>query len=158
MMPTWRRPATTVFCPGPWPCTSAEGLSTRRNSAGRVNEAPSSNVTVSVFAARLTRSSIGQGWLSALIAAAVLRPAPPTHRFRDALVLVQGARLVDQHDRNAVADRIGEPRLLADQLLAHTVVAQRPLGQRTDQKVQELGVDLIGSGWFAHGQCRGLAD
>src|SRR5690606_16775637 len=146
--------------PGPWPCTSAEGLSTRRNSAGRVNEAPSSNVTVRVFAARLTRSSIGQGWLSACIAAALLRPAPRAPRFRDALVLVQGARLVDQHERNAVADRIGEARLLAEQLLARAVVAQRPLGQRTDQKVEELGVDRIGSGRIAHGQCqcRGLAD
>jgi hypothetical protein len=61
MMPTWRRPATIVFCPGPWPWTSAEGLSMRRNSAGRMKDAPSSKLTFKVFAARSTRSSIGQG-------------------------------------------------------------------------------------------------
>src|SRR3546814_8179643 len=46
-----------------------------------------------------------------------------------------------QHDRDAVADRIGEPRLIADQLLRRGVVAQRPLGQGADQELQQLRVD-----------------
>src|SRR5436305_3285676 len=122
MMPTWARPAMIVFSPGPWPCTSADGLSTRRYSAGRLNSLPSSKRISSRFSARLRRSSTGQG-------AAVLtaRLSPLTDR-RQALggdlVLAQGARLIDQHDRDTVADRIGEPRLVADQLLRRAVIAQ----------------------------------
>src|SRR3970040_1672374 len=62
---------------------------------------------------------------------------------------VQLSRLVDQHDRNAVADGIGELRLIADQLLLLAVVAERPLGHRTDQYLEQLGVDLlVGHGAF----------
>src|SRR5438067_5661392 len=140
-MPTWARSATSVFCPGPCPWTSADGLSTRRYSAGRLKLLPSSKETSSRFSARLRRSWIGQGApLPALIAGS---------RLRRPLVVPQLARLVDQHDRNAVADRIGEPRLLADQLLRLAVVAQRRLGQRTDQNLQQFRIDL---GGFFHGR------
>ena len=47
------------------------------------------------------------------------------HLARDALAVVERARLVDQHDRDAVADRVGQASLLADQLVASAVVAQR---------------------------------
>src|SRR5947209_6207452 len=145
MMPTWARPAMIVFSPGPWPCTSADGLSTRKYSAGRLNWRPSSKVMSSRFSARFRRSSTGQGEAGVMGAALSFarsrrrqfRPAP-----RGEFVVAQGARLVDQHDRNAIADRISEPRLLADQLLRLTVVAQRPLGQRADQDFQQLRVDL----------------
>src|SRR5215470_11455940 len=110
MMPTCARPATTVFSPAPCPCTSADGLSTRRYSAGRLNFLPLSKLTSSRFSARFRRSSTGQG---ASAIALGYRRQP----LRVAFVVAHGARLVDQHDRDAVADRIGEARLLADQFL-----------------------------------------
>src|SRR5215472_6032747 len=110
MMPTCARPATTVFSPAPCPCTSADGLSTRRYSAGRLNLLPLSKVTSSRFSARFRRNSMGQG--ASAIALGDRRQA-----LRVMLVVAQCARLVDEHDRDAVADRVGEPLLLADQFL-----------------------------------------
>src|SRR5438132_805546 len=133
MIPTCARPATNVFCPGPCPCTSADGLSTRRYSAGRRNWLPSSKATSSSFSVILRRSSTGQ------------RVVPPAFtqapsRLRRALgrhlVVAQLPRLVDQHDRDPVADRIGEPCLLTDQLLGFAVVTQRRLSQRADQDLK----------------------
>ena len=63
-------PATMVFWSAPWPCTSAEGLSTRRYSVGNANCAPSSNDTCSVFVARSSRSSV---------AARIMRPTCAPH-------------------------------------------------------------------------------
>src|SRR6202048_2473566 len=48
-------------------------------------------------------------------------------------------RLFRQHDRDAVADRIGELGRARDQLLLRGVELERPLGQRTDQDLQQLG-------------------
>src|ERR1700680_34198 len=145
MMPTWARPAMIVFSPGPCPCTSADGLSTRRYSAGRLNWRPSSKAMSSRFSARFRRSSTGQG-AAGVTEAALCRARSRRRQFRQALraefVVAQGPRLVDQHDRDAVADRIGEPRLFADQLLRCAVIAQRPLGQRADQDLEQLRVDL----------------
>src|SRR6202043_2880996 len=134
MMPTWARPATIVLSPAPCPCTSADGLSTRRYSAARLNCLPSSKLISSRFSAFFRRSSTGQG-------AAVFKTGrSPLGDRRQALhrdlVVAQGARLVDQHDRDAVADRIGEPGLLANQLPRRAVIAERPLGQWTDQDLQ----------------------
>src|ERR1700733_11475504 len=132
MMPTWMRPGTITFCPGPWAWTSAEGLSTRKYSAGRLNFLPSSNSISSRFSARIRRSWTGQGALSGIAA----------RLGRLFLVVAEAARLVDQHDRDAVADRVGEAGLVADQLLGRAVVAQRRLGQRAGPGLQELGVDV----------------
>src|SRR5205814_4186523 len=140
MIPTWARPATIVFSPAPWPCTSAEGLSTLRYSAGRLNFLPSSNAISSRLAARFKRNSTGQG-------ASAIALGDGRQPLAGDLVLAQGARLVDQHDRDAIADRIGEPGLLADQFLRGAIIAQRPLGQGTDQDFQQLGVDV---GGFVH--------
>src|SRR5207248_6263773 len=145
MIPIWARPATIVFSPGPWPCTSADGLSTRRYSAGRLNSLPSSKRISSRFSAFFRRSSTGQG--AAVFKARCSPLADRRQALGGDLVLAQGARLVDQHDRDAVADRIGEPRLLADQFLRGAIIAQRPLGQGTDQDFQQLGVDV---GRFVH--------
>src|ERR1700730_120648 len=145
MMPTWARPATIVLSPAPCPCTSADGLSTRRYSAGRLNCLPSSKLISSRFSAFFRRSSTGQG------APVFKTRRSPLGDRRQALgrdlVVAPGARLVDQHDRDAVADRISEPRLLADQLPRRAVIAQRPLGQWTDQDFQQLRVDV---GGFVH--------
>src|SRR5215208_8546085 len=56
---------------------------------------------------------------------AVALVAPP-----DARLVRQRARLLGQHDRDAVADRIGEPCLAADELLLLDVVVEPALGQR----------------------------
>src|SRR6516162_4515320 len=141
MIPTCTRPATRVFWPGPCPWTSADGLSTRRYSAGRRNRVPSSKATSSSFSAFFRRSSTGQR----VVPPVFIRP--PSRRRRGLgwlLVVAQPPRLIDQHDRDAVADRVGEPRLLADQLLRFAVVAQRPLGQRTDQDLEQTWVDFVG--------------
>src|SRR5215472_9259427 len=126
MMPTWARPCTSVFCPEPWPCTSADGLSTRRYSAGSEKRLSSSNAISSRFSARFSRSSIGQCTVPLMLIRS--RRAEPSGR-REALgrrlLVAQRPRLLDKHDRDPVADGVGEPGLFADQLLRLAVVAQR---------------------------------
>src|SRR5438105_12190328 len=151
MMPTWARPATIIFSPGPCPCTSADGLSTRRYSAGRLNSLPSSKRISSRFSAFFRRSSTGQG--AAVLKARCSPVADRRQALGGDLVLPQGARLVDQHDRNAVADRISEPRLVADQLLRRAVIAQWALGQGTNQDFQQFRINV---GWFVHAVLRAL--
>src|ERR1700686_374990 len=50
-------------------------------------------------------------------------------------------RLFRQHDRDAVADRIGEFCGTRDQFLPHGVEFKRTLGHRTDQNFQKLWID-----------------
>src|SRR5229473_7009570 len=50
-------------------------------------------------------------------------------------------RLFRQHDRDAVADRIGEFCRTRDQLLLGGVKLERTFGQRTDQDFQQLWID-----------------
>src|SRR3990170_4543340 len=68
---------------------------------------------------------------------------------------LQPARFLRQHDRNAVADRIGQLGLARDQFLLGGVVFQRGLGQRADQDFQQLGIDAafgpFGGGDGGHG-------
>src|SRR3954451_15314501 len=49
--------------------------------------------------------------------------------------------LFREHDRDAVADRVGEFGGARDQFLPCAVEFQRPLGQRTDQDFQKLWID-----------------
>src|SRR5436309_14138941 len=93
------------FWVGPWPWTSAEGLSTRSSSAGRLKVTPLSKATTRIFSARLRRISTGQ-WVA---------PRSCVMATNDSR-LVQAPGLVDQHDGNAVADGTGQPRLAAEQL------------------------------------------
>src|SRR5260221_9098556 len=65
--------------------------------------------------------------------------------------------LVGEHDRDAVADRVGELGGAADQLLALGVIFERRLGERADQDLEELRIDGAGGpdavahrGWVAH--------
>src|SRR5215471_3957471 len=141
MIPTCARPCTSVFCPGPCPCTSADGLSTRRYSAGRRNRLPSSNVTSSSFSPRLRRSSTGQTIvLFALTPASPGFPSGRRKTFCAPFVIAQRARLVDEHDRDPVAYRIGKTSLFADQLLSFAVIAQRGFGQGADEDLEQSGV------------------
>ena len=91
-------PVTICFWSGPWPCTSALGDSTRRYSAGE-REALAG---VEGDRQRLLRRRRG-----------AIRSARASRRRVTcvALGVAQLARLARQHDRNAVADRIGEAGL-----------------------------------------------
>ncbi|CCG41608.1 hypothetical protein PHAMO_280142 [Magnetospirillum molischianum DSM 120] len=51
------------------------------------------------------------------------------------------AGLVGQHDRNAVANRIGQTGFVIDQFLATRIVAQRRVRSRCDQDFQQLGIE-----------------
>src|SRR5215208_4034777 len=56
-------------------------------------------------------------------------------------VSVEPPRLFRQHDRDAVADRIGKLGRARDQLLLLGIVLQRTFGQWTDQDFQQLRID-----------------
>src|ERR1700722_10408376 len=64
--------------------------------------------------------------------------------------------LFRQHDRDAVADRIGELGRARDQFLLRGVVLERPLGQRTDQYLQQLGIDGVFEAFGRGGHVFGL--
>src|SRR5437660_10906993 len=75
---------------------------------------------------------------------------------------IQPARFFGQHDRDAVADRIGELGGARDQLLLLRIVFERALGQRADQNFQELRIDAAGGalgrgGHGANPNCMRLA-
>src|SRR5690554_2764294 len=79
-------------------------------------------------------------------------PGMTTRSLRDALpsqdddtTLLQSSSLLRQHDRNAIADRIGELCFPRDQFLAHSVVFERRLGNRTDENFKQRWVD--GARW-----------
>src|SRR6185437_9049000 len=115
-------PRVTLWSP-PWPCTSALGDSTRRYSAGSEKLSPLSNATCSVVLAASRRSSVGQAVISAI-----------------AFGVGKFAGFVRQHDRDAVADRIGKSRLFAHKFLPFAVVMQRRLGERADEDFQQFGI------------------
>src|SRR5580692_8663649 len=56
---------------------------------------------------------------------------------------VEVTGFLGQHDRNAVADRIGELGRARDQFLLLRVVFERRFGQRTDQDFQQLRIDNV---------------
>src|SRR5579872_734071 len=63
-------------------------------------------------------------------------------------------RLLLQHDRNAVADRIGELGRMRDQFVVLLIPDQRLLGLGTDQDFQQFGIGFFvrAIGWrCAHG-------
>src|SRR5215213_4503371 len=68
-------------------------------------------------------------------------------------VSVEPPRLFRQHDRDAVADWVGELGRARDQLLLLCVILERALGQRADQDFQKLRIDAA-SGTFGgvHGK------
>src|SRR5258707_14637908 len=110
MMPTWARPATIVFSPAPCPCTSADGLSTRRYSAGRLNCLPSSNLISSRFSAFFRRSSTGQG--GAAFKAGGSPPADRRPAVHGDFVIPQGGGPSEHDGQEAATERVGRPRPL----------------------------------------------
>src|SRR5262245_27962479 len=69
-MPTDFLPATVTRCSALWPCTSALGDRTRKNSAGSAKLLSSSKVTVRTRRSLSSRSSVGHG-------SAIACPAQP---------------------------------------------------------------------------------
>src|ERR1700688_3775224 len=65
------------------------------------------------------------------------RPSTPS-------LSVDPAGFLGQHDRDAVADRIGQLGGARDQLLLLRVVFERALGQRADQDFKQLRIDTVG--------------
>src|SRR3546814_8341584 len=61
-------------------------------------------------------------------------------RFGLCLACAKRTRFIRQHHGNAVADRIGEPRLFRDQFVALAVVDQRAARERAHQYLQQLRV------------------
>src|SRR4029077_15595627 len=62
----------------------------------------------------------------------------------DETLSIDPARLLGQHDRNAVADRISEFRRARDQFLFLGVIFERRLCQGKDQDFVQFGIDTLG--------------
>ena len=60
---------------------------------------------------------------------------------------IELARLIRQHDRHSITDRIGERGLLTDQLLRLPVISQRATAHWANQHFEELGIDPVMMGF-----------
>src|SRR5690242_18624690 len=58
-----------------------------------------------------------------------------------ALAVRQRPRLIGQHDRYTVSDRIGEPRFPANQLFLLAIVYQGLLRDGAHENLEQLGID-----------------
>src|SRR3954452_16047069 len=74
------------------------------------------------------------------------RPKRRTWRPKSLVGIGELAGLLGQHDRHAVADRIGEAGGAADQLSGGPVILQRRAGDRTDQHLEQARIDLARRG------------
>src|SRR5262249_24898230 len=54
--------------------------------------------------------------------------------------LVELARRLGQHDRNAIANRIGQPRFAADQFASLAIIFHWPLGEGANQDLKQSGI------------------
>src|SRR5262249_26102168 len=68
--------------------------------------------------------------------------------------VLQGPGFAHQHDRNAVAHRIGKPRLAADQLACDRIIFKRSVRGGAHQDLQQLGIDARAPGRCAGGIVR----
>src|ERR1700745_1677141 len=92
------------------------------------------------------------------IASSCLFESKPSSRSEEANTSVEAPRFLRQHDRDAVADRVGELGGARDQLLLLGVVFQRRLCDRAHQELEQVGIDGLGGsvGWRGgHGRTRG---
>src|SRR5690606_2962443 len=92
------------------------------------------------------RSASRDPWINTLESEWPLGPGSPLRFGREtwgrSFVRSQFSGFVDQHDRHAVADGVGEAGAFADQFLALAIVAPRFSRRRADEHFQELGIDL----------------
>ncbi|EGE57265.1 hypothetical protein RHECNPAF_4460036 [Rhizobium etli CNPAF512] len=82
----------------------------------------------------------------------------PLPAFPGIALFVEAPRLGHQHDRNAVADRIGKARLFRNQFVVFAIVGQPALGERADQELQQFRIDA--AQFFVHGRvyCRTVSE
>src|SRR4051794_3332161 len=97
MMATSRLPGTVLRSDGLWPCTSADGLSTRRYSAASANAVPSSKATCSVRPSFDRRISVGQRFAFML---------PPLHTRAGSRIDARARALTFSLDPRILEDRI----------------------------------------------------
>src|ERR1044071_5940119 len=67
---------------------------------------------------------------------------------------IQLARLFGQHDRDAVADRVGELGGARDQLLLLGVIFEPPLGERAHENFEQFWIDAAGGTVGCHDRFR----
>src|SRR5699024_6603380 len=67
-------------------------------------------------------------------------------RSRSVRPSIDISRLVHEQHGDAVADRVGEPALVADEFVGLRVVAERGLALRAGQDLQQPAVDLRAHG------------
>src|SRR5688572_26957520 len=121
VMETLRLPNTSCSCPGPWPFTSALGLSTRRYSASRSNDSPVSKRMLRMRPCCFDKSSRGQG-----------------------SAIFEFAGFIGKHDGNAVADGIGKARRLGNELLLFRIVVEASFSDRAHQDFKQLRIHFAG--------------
>src|SRR6516164_7018494 len=68
----------------------------------------------------------------------------PRARGERELLSIDPPRLLGQHDRNAVTDRISEFGRARDQFLFRRVIFERRFGQWADQDFEQFGIDALG--------------
>src|SRR5271167_422791 len=69
-----------------------------------------------------------------------IRTVKLTRSFSLVFRRLEPARLLLEHHRNPVADRVGEPRRFGDQFLPLPIIDERALGHRADENFKQLGV------------------
>src|SRR6516162_3948153 len=80
-----------------------------------------------------------------------MRCTRPGMTVKQALALIDPSRLLGQHDRNAVPDRISELGRTRYQSLLLRIIFERRFSQRTDQDFEQFGIDAVG-GTIGHHQ------
>ena len=91
---------------------------------------------------RAARSETGHARSPSSFQKYAMRHLPPAPTVGS----VELPRLFLQHDRDAVADRVGQMRGLRDQLLPMGVIAERAMGHGADQRLQHAAVDGMSLG------------
>src|SRR5579871_4070417 len=122
------------FSCGPLPSRSVEPEPAISSATGGFSTPAG---TFSVASIAPTRTALSSA--AALVAVSASSTSAAIARIE----LLDLARLLGQHDRNAVADRISELCGARDQLLTGRVELERPLGQRADQDLQQFGIDGV---------------
>src|SRR6476620_2406409 len=92
--------------------------------------------------------------LSIAFSRIALRLLLPDDGGKHIVTSIQLARLFRQHDRYAVADRIGELGGARDQLLLLAVIFERALGERAHEDFKQFRVDARGRTVGCHDRFR----
>ena len=134
-MPTWRRPGTIVL-PSPWPLTSADGLSTRR----QLRRQAALEIVVEID-------------LEGLLGAPVAEFDRPGTGLEGCAHRTSSSSSARASSGSMIgmpsADGEGQPGAIADQLLALGIVAERLLGDRAETRISS-SLGSTGGPFFRH--------